>query len=122
MVNAFDPNAVVEYIPLADRARPAEEQTVFILKPLDIFAKLDVEEQYKATAEAKPKHFALYYVRKSLVGWRNFKTAAGVDLKFTLDGGCASDDAIRIAGAFINELFDACVSANAITAEQVGKS
>lgn len=123
MVNAFDPNAVVEYIPKADRERPDTERTTFLLKPLSIFDKLDVEEEYQRIGEQKPKRFALYYVRKSLVGWRGFRLASGASAQFEADAsGLPTDQTLALVGEFAGELFDAALAANRVTVEQTGKS
>lgn len=121
--NAFDPSALVEYVPIEERSKPKETQAVFLLKPLSVFARLDVEEEHARTAKTAPKRFTIYYVRKGLAGWRNFVTPDGKVVPFTAGpDGYASDDAISVAWKHLSELFDAFLEINSPTVEQVGKS
>jgi hypothetical protein len=87
-------SGVREFVAPSDLLLPADQQTVWLLRPLDVFAAAELADSY-TTEEAKWAAKALQMAKLALVGWRNFKNEDGTDLIFKGFGGRATDDDLR---------------------------
>ena len=97
MVLALDPIETLDYICLADRDLPKEEQTVFSIKPLSAKEKMTLDSRYMGASASNKQgqdvetHFSMDLHRRSydaltmgLKGWRNFKGADGESVPFVV--------------------------------------
>ena len=89
MVIALTPNATREWTPSSDASLPPEQRTVFLLRaiPFWLRAHLNAVLGMQSTSAA-PEAFgrmANTLIRASLVGWRNFRDSAGVDVPFVTE-------------------------------------
>ena len=126
MLNAFDPDLIVEHVASKTTHLPPEQQVVFLLGPLDVFARLELDQEHKEFGEKNPSLFALSYVRRSLRGWRNLRTRGGLDAPCIkgADGYLTRESFKRIGSDFdlYFELFTKAIALNSAEVEQVEKS
>jgi hypothetical protein len=114
-------SSVREFIAPSDSALPADQQTVWLLRPLDVFDNAEVADAYSDGTGGNMRRL-LTYLRLSLVGWRNFKDESGADVPFVGLNGRATDEDIRkIPTAYAHELVKAIFEAEAISRKQAGE-
>lgn len=87
-------SGVREFIAPSDSSLPADRQTVWLLRPLDVFAAAELADTY-TTEDSKWASKALQMAKLALVGWRNFKNEDGAELAFKGFAGRATDDDLR---------------------------
>lgn len=88
-------SAVREFIAPSDAAQPPEQQTTWLLRPLDVFDAAELADTYSAEDSGWAKK-AIQMARLSLVGWRNFKDGEGNEVKFAGLNGRATDEDLRL--------------------------
>ena len=112
MVRARDPRKVREYVALCDRDQPVEEQTVWLLRALDVFDQEVLAEHYQAagigqadqvnTSNSKQLRALIETVRRGLSGWKNHRDSNGGQVAFGQGpDGFATDDTLRVIRADI---------------------
>jgi hypothetical protein len=87
-------SGVREFIAPSDRSQPQEAQTVWLLRPLDVFAAAELADSY-TTEESKWASKAIQMAKLALIGWRNFKDETGAEVAFKGFSGRATDDDLR---------------------------
>ena len=139
---ALNVSATKDYVLKCDRTLPEEQQTKFTLGMLDVKERIKIEDdqaQYGiSTSNKSPdapadmrvlRHKRNYEVVKlGLVGWKDFKDENGKEIVFDTTaqtGGkngsrnLVSDLCLsRLAMEWIDELADAIIGENKITAEE----
>jgi len=119
---AIDPEKRIEYVLRCER--DAESPTIFELKALtvrDMTAIRDVRMTVSRDGVTTFRQGSeeLVTLKAGLVGWRNFKDAAGKDVVFTREGGKASDETLsRLAPEWRTELSDEIQAINTLTADE----
>ena len=88
-------SGVREFVAPSDASLPADQQTVWLLRSLDVFAAAELADTY-TTEDAKWAAKAVQMAKLALAGWRNFKDSDGIELAFRGFGGRAADDDIRL--------------------------
>ena len=113
--------AVREFIVPSDLTLPPEQQTTWLLRPLDVFDAAELADTYTADEKGWAAK-AVQMAKMSLVGWRNFKDADGNEVAFVGLNNRATDDDLRlIPFAVILEIVQEVHRYEAISRKQVGE-
>lgn len=131
MARPIDLSPRHEYVLEAERSLPLDQQTTWIFKPLSSVDQILLSDLLRQTPEkdAEPTRYALDYLRRTLVGWRNFPTGKErneLDLPFATsraDGLATNETLGAIPPECIGELLKAGREWQVrLTEDQRGKS
>ena len=115
-------STVREFVAPSDTKLPPEQQTTWLLGPLDVFDSAELADSY-STDPNKWASKNVQMVRMALRGWRNFKDADGAEVPFIGLGGRASDEDMRkIPFSLVLELMVEINNFETIKRSQVGES
>ena len=130
MAIAVNPKKVFKYTLIEERKKPAEKQTVFMLKNLSSLELAKVEDSlsFSVTRDdagepsagevnVKGGSKTLSILHAGLVGWENFKDEKGKEVKFNKSEGYYKNlDYLK--PAWRRELSDAITEQNSLTEEE----
>lgn len=123
MAVAFNRAARVRFVLPEDEALPADQQTVWILRPLTVFETMELESEYGTSVEGtKAARYAVDMLRRALVGWENLKLEDGTQAPFVAVNGVATDATIEFAQPYLLPLFVRARQMNSVTQGEAGKS
>lgn len=124
-MKAFNPKARREYVLTAERALPADQRTVWVLRPLTVFERAAIMDYgHGDGVGGRMRHAgAIEAVRFGVAGWRNLLDESGqaIEPTFDPDGGLARSVIERLPVAAVFELFAAIMSFETLTEADAGK-
>lgn len=115
-------STVREFVAPSDSHLPPEQQTVWLLGPLDVFDSAELADSYSVDPD-KWAVKSVQMVRLALRGWKNLKDADGKEVAFVGLAGRASDEDMRkIPYSIVLELLLEVNRFEQIARAQVGES
>lgn len=125
MAIALHPDDITEYVSKDDRELPAEQRTVFLLRPIPAIAFARLTRKLEAMNSGNDPELLAQAIeatlKAGLCGWRNFRRATGDEVEFASEAGVATDTTLAaLPFRLAEELFVAILAENKVGGTSAG--